>query len=653
LTTVVLLCAIAVLSGTFATAQTPPSLVVEAETVTGVSGADTIVNDASASGSKAAKMNTNGTIAMTTSVPFVADKVAVTAKGTTCGGAYPHFYVEINDKNVGGANVTGSYATYTSAISPSATGNVKIEVVYDNDYKTSGCDRDLTIDKLTLSGSTVVAPPPPPPPGDTYGLKVSASANRSSPVDLESSTQKGSAYIFTSPDTNVRSVDFYLDGTFKRTEGLAPFDFGGGTVDTATALDTKTLSDGSHTIRAKLNKTDGTSTEVSVAFTVNNATVTPPPPTGDPDMTGWTSLEKYNYDRRIKGIDKFFALDTKGVSHSPYIGEINGPNSRGGPHSSDVPQWNALMDKMLGELVKRDSTISGFSVDENQIWGGYSLNSYSSGSDGTSNPAIDTPNEQAPIWEKHVASGKVGHNEAKGQGDLEAGQYAGSGLVRTWAGSAVSPTTGKDTFQYLKDKGYTNVRLGFRWELLQPQLGGSLNTQNLTNFKTAVADARAAGLTVIIEPHNYAWYKVSDSTYYKMGDGRLTGAHLADLWERLSTEFKSDSGVVYDLMNEPGVQGDIPLNGYSSQAKAWEAYAQQSVDAIRANGDTKLIYVPTWRTDTSNAAGYHPQGPWINDPAKNHQYTFHIYFWINGWQNGGNYSLDYPTENNNAKAAGY
>jgi hypothetical protein len=377
------------------------------------------------------------------------------------------------------------------------------------------------------------------------------------------------------------------------------------------------------------------------------------PPTGDPDMTGWTSLEKYNYDRRIKGIDKFFALDTKGVSHSPYIGEINGPNSRRGPHSSDVPQWNALMDKMLGELVKRDSTISGFSVDENQIWGGYSLNSYSSGSDGTSNPAIDTPNEQAPIWEKHVASGKVGHNEAKGQGDLEAGQYAGSGLVRTWAGSAVSPTTGKDTFQYLKDKGYTNVRLGFRWELLQPQLGGSLNTQNLTNFKTAVADARAAGLTVIIEPHNYAWYKVSDSTYYKMGDGRLTGAHLADLWERLSTEFKSDSGVVYDLMNEPGVQGDIPLNGYSSQAKAWEAYAQQSVDAIRANGDTKLIYVPTWRTDTSNAAGYHPQGPWINDPAKNHQYTFHIYFWINGWQNGGNYSLDYPTENNNAKAAGY
>ena len=437
------------------------------------------------------------------------------------------------------------------------------------------------------------------------------------------------------------------DGCLEEAHHKLGHDKGGGATPPAPACSDGKDNDGAGKTDypADLGCTDTNNTDET------DSTTPPPPPSSDPDTTGWTSLEKYNYFERIKGIDRFFALDTKGVSHEPYIGETNTPNSRTGPHSTDIPDWNALLEKMLTELEKRGATISGFSVDENQIWGGYTLNTYSSGPDGTSNPAIDTPNDQAPIWEKHLT--KTGYNESKAGGELGAGIYAGSGHVMSLAGTAVSPTTGMDTFQYLKSRGYKNVRLEFRWELLQPALGGEYDPANLAELKRAVADARSAGLTVIIEPHNYAWYKVSDATYYKLGDGNLTGEHFADLWKRLSTEFKSDPQVVYDLMNEPGVQGPIPLNGYSNQAKAWEAYSQQAVDAIRANGDDKLIYVPTWQNSDIIAAFCHPTGPWINDPAKNHQYAFHTYYWVNGWQGSGNYSLDYPTEDAHAKAAGY
>ena len=74
-------------------------------------------------------------------------------------------------------------------------------------------------------------------------------------------------------------------------------------------------------------------------------------------------------------------------------------------------------------------------------------------------------------------------------------------------------------------------------------------------------------------------------------------------------------------MNEPAGMG----------AAAWEAQSQAALDAIRANGDTKVVLVP-------NLAGYglqttwsnvHPKA-WIADPAENHRYEAHFYFDRNG-----------------------
>src|SRR5215217_3089442 len=117
----------------------------------------------------------------------------------------------------------------------------------------------------------------------SYALKVSTSSNRSSPTDLEGTTQKGNIYVFTSPDTsNISQVDFYLDdpnmtGTPRQTEKVAPYDFAGGSTTTANPFDTSMVSDGSHQISAKISFNDGTAAKtISSSFTVKNTTSSTP-----------------------------------------------------------------------------------------------------------------------------------------------------------------------------------------------------------------------------------------------------------------------------------------------------------------------------------------------------------------------------------------
>ena len=110
---------------------------------------------------------------------------------------------------------------------------------------------------------------------------VSGSPSRVSPQLLNGRTLIGPAYIFTSPETGVLKVEYWLDnpahtGTPTRTETTAPYDFVGGTAAGATAFDTTTLSDGTHTITQVVTRLAGGGTEVDTAtFTVAN---TPPAP---------------------------------------------------------------------------------------------------------------------------------------------------------------------------------------------------------------------------------------------------------------------------------------------------------------------------------------------------------------------------------------
>jgi glucose/arabinose dehydrogenase len=111
-------------------------------------------------------------------------------------------------------------------------------------------------------------------------IKVSRSATRTPAVGLDGNVWAAGeqVYVFLdTPDAAV-NVKFFLDGVLKRAEGLAPWDFNGGGIATATPF-ANTLANGSHTITTTLTRPDGTTQNASATFTVGTVTVDTTPPT--------------------------------------------------------------------------------------------------------------------------------------------------------------------------------------------------------------------------------------------------------------------------------------------------------------------------------------------------------------------------------------
>ncbi len=368
--------------------------------------------------------------------------------------------------------------------------------------------------------------------------------------------------------------------------------------------------------------------------------------TGSP-MPDMDSLTHRAYDD-LKGFTDWLARE--GVRG--YIGEVNWPNDLQ-RNFGDTEQWNALGEKWYQWADAANLWVTMFSVDEQQLWGGYSLNTYTSVGDGDTR-AISKPQAQAPIYEAHPSTT-----------DYRRGLHvAGS---EYWADSHHNRNlgtygedwcyAGQETMEYLKSRGTDIIRLPFRWERIQPALGGNLDPTELQRLKDCVARAGAAGLKVILDLHNYSSYyygtdQNSAPTMLKIGSSALPAHYFYSLWSWLSWAFKDDPNVLaYELMNEPDLEGGIPSAGYASPQKAWEAYTQWALYYIRYTGDSKLVMVPGYAGTRTWSQG-HPV-KWISDWANNHMYTAHQYFWVNGWKEGGNYSFSYEDENMAASERGY
>ncbi len=197
------------------------------------------------------------------------------------------------------------------------------------------------------------------------------------------------------------------------------------------------------------------------------------------------------------------------------------------------------------------------------------------------------------------------------------------------------------TYRYFGAKNLNLIRLMLRWERLQPSLRGPLDVNYLGGVKNNIAWAKAHGDKVILDIHNYGRYKLTENgvlNTYTLdnvygGVVKVAGADLADLWIRLSNEFRDEATVLaYDLMNEP----------HDMANASWKTISQAALMAIRTNGDRKLIMVPG---DAWSSAERWPivHGPtsWINDPENNFAYEAHQYF---DRDNSGTYALTYEQE---------
>lgn len=107
-------------------------------------------------------------------------------------------------------------------------------------------------------------------------LMLSTVPDRSNPVPLEGQTVSGNIYVFTTPDTGVSRVSFYVDdptmsGSPHHVERYAPYDFAVTAADgTALPFNTGELPEGPHEITALVELVDGGSEWLSATFTVDS-----------------------------------------------------------------------------------------------------------------------------------------------------------------------------------------------------------------------------------------------------------------------------------------------------------------------------------------------------------------------------------------------
>ncbi|MBC6941717.1 MAG: glycoside hydrolase family 5 protein [Xanthomonadales bacterium] len=162
--------------------------------------------------------------------------------------------------------------------------------------------------------------------------------------------------------------------------------------------------------------------------------------------------------------------------------------------------------------------------------------------------------------------------------------FGGVNLAGAEFGTAIPGQLGIDyiwptveELDYFHARGMNIVRIGFRWERMQPTLNGPLDADYLASLDALVAHAASLGIRVILNPHNFARYGG-----VPIGSPAVPHAAFADFWSRLATHHLASPHVVFGLMNEP----------MQMPTEQWLAAANAAIAAIRASGAQQLVLVP-------------------------------------------------------------
>jgi endoglucanase len=184
---------------------------------------------------------------------------------------------------------------------------------------------------------------------------------------------------------------------------------------------------------------------------------------------------------------------------------------------------------------------------------------------------------------------------------------------------------------YYQNKGIKVVRLPFLWERMQPKLDSALNSTELARMDVFIAGAKARGISVILDVHNYGRRNVG-GTKYIISNANVPVSSFVDFWVKMATHFKGDSTIfAYGMMNEP-----------NSMAGTWFSTAQAVINGIRTVDTVHTIFVPgdgfsaasRWVANNDNLKN-------LTDPFNNLVYEAHQYFDGN---NSGTYTKTYDAD---------
>nr|QPF47955.1 GH5 family endoglucanase [uncultured bacterium] len=169
-------------------------------------------------------------------------------------------------------------------------------------------------------------------------------------------------------------------------------------------------------------------------------------------------------------------------------------------------------------------------------------------------------------------------------------------------------------FKRYADMKMNLVRLPFRWERIQPKLGGELNAAELQRLMTTLDHARKHNVQVILDMHNYYRY------YGKLiASPDVPISQFSNTWRMIAQRVVNHPAVYgYGLMNEP----------HSTNGK-WPEAALAASKAIRAVDKNRWIFVAGDRWSNSyfweSANPNLINDPWMRDPKNNLVYEAHMY----------------------------
>jgi len=97
----------------------------------------------------------NGGISTPHAFAAGAATLSVIAQGTVAAGVWPHMLVQIDGVTIGQTNVSATFQTYSFNTTIASAGTKTLRIVFDNDHRTSTEDRNLIVDKATVSQGCV------------------------------------------------------------------------------------------------------------------------------------------------------------------------------------------------------------------------------------------------------------------------------------------------------------------------------------------------------------------------------------------------------------------------------------------------------------------------------------------------------------------
>jgi endoglucanase len=181
---------------------------------------------------------------------------------------------------------------------------------------------------------------------------------------------------------------------------------------------------------------------------------------------------------------------------------------------------------------------------------------------------------------------------------------------------------GREQIEFYAARGFTVLRVPFRWQRVQHALYGRLDvvgdgTGDFERLRELIGWITARGMIAVLDPHDYGGRNVGRGGV-KIGSAALPVSAFDDLWTRLAAAFKGNERVWFNLMNEPA--------GIS--AARWKMIAQSATNAIRATGALNRLLVPgtSWTGAHSwVSSGNAAQMADFVDPAHNHAFDVHQY----------------------------